>query len=199
MIARAKPLNIVLDLDNTLICSVAFRDLGRMPRVRKENLKCIDMDKSFRVFLRPHLQEFLDYIFKNFNVFVWTAASVEYAMFIVESLLLRKPLNGKRLAERAVEGVFFEYHVDLSDKLYGWPKKLAMYWEVFKWPGMSAANTIIVDDLMDVSRAQPSNAIRVIPFDVLKARGSSYKDNELSARVIPRLQAIHRYLIEKSH
>ena len=41
-------------------------------------------DGHYKVFERPGLQEFLDYLFANFNVSVWTAASKSYALFIID-------------------------------------------------------------------------------------------------------------------
>ena len=67
---KDKP-NIFLDLDNTIISAEAIEDF---PFTRKDILHKVmkftfyNMDGYYLVFERPHLQKFLDYLFKNFNV-----------------------------------------------------------------------------------------------------------------------------------
>ena len=44
------------------------------------------MDGTYIICERPHLSDFMDWLFKNFNVSVWTAASKDYALFIIKIL-----------------------------------------------------------------------------------------------------------------
>ena len=59
---------------------------------------------------RPHLQEFLDYLFENYNVSIWTAASKDYALYIINYVILKEP-------ERKLNFVFFSHHCDIAKKL----------------------------------------------------------------------------------
>ena len=81
--------NILLDLDQTLISAEASEDFDiDKHKERSKLFSWKDMDGYYIVFERPHLSEFLDYIFENFNVSVWTAASKDYALFIIEHIIL---------------------------------------------------------------------------------------------------------------
>ena len=75
-------INILLDLDQTCISAESLD--GDEPEFNYQNPKHLkkaqkyryeDMDGYYMVFERPGLQEFLDFLFKNFNVSIWTAAS----------------------------------------------------------------------------------------------------------------------------
>ena len=121
--SKDKP-NIFLDLDNTIISAEAIEDF---PFTRKDILHKVmkftfyNMDGYYLVFERPHLQKFLDYLFKNFNVSVWTAASKDYALFIIDKIILKKK-------NRKLNYVFWDYHGKISKKKYktisnGDPKK----------------------------------------------------------------------------
>ncbi|CAG7580406.1 MAG: putative phosphatase [uncultured marine phage] len=75
---------LILDLDETLIHSVD---------VRRETPSFDHMKRAFRILngkvltvKRPHLDVFLEYAFKNFNVGVWTAAGEQYATEILDNI-----------------------------------------------------------------------------------------------------------------
>ena len=59
------------------------------PGVR--TFKYVEMDDVYRIHERPYLQHFLDFLFTNYNVAVWTAVEKDYAKFIVENFILVKP------------------------------------------------------------------------------------------------------------
>ena len=177
--------NIFLDLDNTIISAEALEDF---PFTRKDIFKKLtqftfyNMDGYYLVFERPHLQEFLDYLFKNFNVSVWTAASKDYALFIVDKVILKK--------NRKLNYVFWDYHGKISKKKYktisnGDPKNLKLLWEHFKLNGIDEKNTLIIDDFSDVTDIQPGNSIRIKEFNVLDE--NSENDNELLGNIIPQI------------
>mgnify|MGYP003334631673 FL=1 len=96
-----KPINVILDLDQTLISSETKSEFDKKKFGEKmKNFYHKDLDDLYIVFARPHLDGFLDYLFDNFNVSVWTAASKSYALFIIENFILTKP-------ERKLDFVFF--------------------------------------------------------------------------------------------
>ncbi len=57
-------INLVLDLDNTLISSVPLSSAEKSNII---NLNSKDMDTYYRVYYRPGLEDFLNYIFDNFT------------------------------------------------------------------------------------------------------------------------------------
>lgn len=168
-----KKINILLDLDQTLIAAVPlvkeddedeeedqFYDFGKY----KKKARLFDfenMDDYYIIFQRPHLQEFLDYLFENFNVSVWTAASKDYALFIVEKILLVKP-------ERQLDYIFFKYHCSISSDVTGYTKSLRMLWDVYKDDKYNKNNTLIIDDYDEVCETQPYNCIPIEPFHFTK-------------------------------
>ena len=177
-------LNILLDLDQTLICACDSSEYkpkeDQKIAVKADNFDKIDMDNIYMVFERPHLQEFLDFLFKNFNVSVWNAASKDYALFIIENIILKvgnKSTGKKPANKRNIDWIFFSYHCDISKNTKKGTKDLSILWENFKIPGYSIDNSIIVDDYHEVYKTQPGNCIQVSQFNFTD-KGSE-KDKQL--------------------
>ena len=87
----SKRMNVILDLDATIISSL---DPGKIIKglsfhIMTEKIKGKEVP-IFYVYERPYLQDFLDYLFENFNVGVWTAATKDYGSFIVEKIIAGK-------------------------------------------------------------------------------------------------------------
>jgi hypothetical protein len=114
----------------------------------------------FRVYARPHLDKFLDYLFANFNVAIMTAAEKDYALFIIENFILTKP-------ERKLDFIFFRYQVELSREIYGGVKDLRVIWDLFQVSGFTKQNTIIIDDLDMVYETNPHNTLRIKGFFIV--------------------------------
>jgi TFIIF-interacting CTD phosphatase-like protein len=177
-----KKFNIILDLDQTLISAENYdyfiKDGEKskeeyISRDNKTKLDYVEMDKDYIVYLRPGLDEFLDEIFSKYNVSIWTAASKNYAMFIIDKVIL--PDNKPK---RKLEYVFFSYHCDESIKNKGKSKDLSMLWDVYNISNFSKNNTIIIDDYDEVRKTQPENCIQIKPFKFIKE--SSENDGELN-------------------
>jgi len=141
--------HIILDLDSTIISSL-------LPSVKQpKGLIGHDMDGEFMVYERPHLQKFLNFLFKNYQVGVWTAASKDYCIFIVEHIILKPG--------RELKFVLFDYHGDISEKISTNPKNLKLVWEGFD--GWTKENTIIIDDYDEVYTSQPKNCYHIPAFE----------------------------------
>ena len=122
--------NLILDLDQTVISAEPEEDFDvkKNPEILAA-FKHEDMDGYYMVFERPDLQEFLDYIFANFNVSIWTAASKDYALFIIDKMLIRGH------PERKIDWIFFSYHCDISKKLKEGTKDLSVLWDIYNISG----------------------------------------------------------------
>jgi len=152
-------LNAILDLDQTLISAEPSEEYDFKKNKEKEgNFSHHDMDGYYKVFERPGLQEFLDWLFKNYNVSVWTAASKDYALFVIDKIVLQKP-------ERKLDYIFFSYHCDLSNAKKAGSKDLTTLWDIFSLPGYTKDNTVILDDYDEVHNTQPGNCIVALPFE----------------------------------
>jgi len=166
-------INVLLDLDNTIINSLEPEELKAINSgLDKETefeskFNYENMNPYFRIFARPHLEEFLDYLFDNFNVGVWTAAESEYALFIIKHFIETKP-------SRKLNVIFYRYHVDAAERRYGQGKikDMRLLWEHFKLFNFYPYNTILIDDLIDVKQTNHSNVFQLKSFDVLN------KDNK---------------------
>jgi hypothetical protein len=164
-------LNCILDLDNTLISSISYKEMESekvKQRLENTNLVYYDMPGYYHIYLRPHLQKFLDYVFKNFNVTVWTAGSQDYASFIINKII-----KGRR-KNRKLKLFLYDKNCEESQKLYSHssPKDLKY---VYNFPGFKECNTFIVDDLKAVSKVNPHQTIRADYFDA-KALGAEKDD-----------------------
>jgi TFIIF-interacting CTD phosphatase-like protein len=152
-------LNVLLDLDQTLISAEDWNEHDFDSNKKKaKKFKFHDMDGYYIVFERPNLQQFLDYLFDNFNVSVWTAASKDYALFIIDKIILTKP-------DRHLDWVFFSYHCDISKSKKDGSKDLSMLWNEYKIDGYNEDNTIIIDDYKEVYDTQPDNCVKAFPFE----------------------------------
>lgn len=164
-------MNVIIDLDNTIISSLSANEEKTSHRHKMDKFIWENMDNEYKVFSRPGLDQFLDYLFKNFKVSVWTAASKSYALFIIDNFILIKP-------DRKLKQILFSYHCKQSKKIQKTQKKLSMLWTRFNLGNeFSKANTIIIDDHLDVYNAQPDQCIRIKPFKFTNRK--SYNDEEL--------------------
>ena len=165
--------NIILDLDHTIISAIPLEDFDWTDKNKNKaiNFNFHNMDNYYIVFERPKLQEFLDFIFENFNVTIWSAASKNYVLFVIENIIKKNP-------KRKIKHVLFSYHCKLSKKLYnGGIKKLNILWDYYKLKDFNKENTLIVDDLEDVKKIQKNNCFLIKSFDFTDQ--DSQLDNEL--------------------
>lgn len=167
-------LNIILDLDNTLLSAIPSEEFPWEDKEIEEKAVKFDihnMEHYYIIFERPHLQKFLDFIFDNFNVTIWSAASKNYVLFIVKNIILKKK-------NRHLKNILFSYHCSKSKKMYkGGVKKLKMLWEIFDLTDYREDNTFIIDDLDNVKKIQPCNCYHIEEFEFFNK--DSEKDKEL--------------------
>lgn len=178
-----KKFNIILDLDNTLLSAVPLEDFSWDGKTKKKSLKfdIHNMEEYYIIFERPYLQSFLTFLFKNFNVSVWSAASKDYVLFIVKEIIL------KNHPERNLDYIFFSYHCNWSKNKMKGIKKLDMIWDIFKIKGFDESNTFIIDDLPEVQKIQPCNCLSIKEFE-FDEEGSE-NDEELK-KLIDRLKKL---------
>ncbi len=165
-----KKVNVVLDLDNTLIYSISC---DKFPKKNSHMHRMVyhKMDDDYYVFERPGLQNFLNWLYKNFNVTVWSAASPDYVEFIVKNVVEK---NGRK-----VEYVLNSDNCEESQEIYGdnHIKNLNMLWDQYDVYGYGPYNTLIIDDLKMVCKIQPNNSIQIKSFNTHNK--NSINDNEL--------------------
>jgi len=175
-----KRIHILLDLDNTLISSISKKEEKKMLKPRMKFFTWKEMEGYYKIFERPGLQKFLDFLFENFNVSVWTAASKTYALFIIENFILTKP-------ERRLKYIFFSHHCKHSKKVKHTQKSIQMLVDEYNLQEF-AKNTYIIDDHPEVFNAQPDRCLHVKEFEFTDRK--SFEDNELEQDILPKLKKI---------
>lgn len=178
--------NFILDLDQTLISAEPTEEYDiskEKEKAKKFNFH--DMDGYYVVFERPGLQKFLTFLFDNFNVSIWTAASKDYALFVIDKIILAGNAN------RKLDFIFFSYHCDLSEREKDKIKGLDMLYDVYKIPGYTAENTVILDDYDEVWKPQKENCIFAKAFQY---RDKSSETDNFLEELIPYL----RTMLEKT-
>jgi TFIIF-interacting CTD phosphatase-like protein len=145
-------LNVFLDLDETI---VSANTLSGPEKNRLDDFFYLKFGKDMYIVIRPFTRVFLDYLFKNFNVHVWTAASKEYAEFVVRNVVMvdRDPSELKLL--------LWDEHVKIAHNLHGGYKDLRLVEGI---DSIRMHNTLIIDDNIDVYKSQPNNTILVKQF-----------------------------------
>lgn len=170
-----KKFNIILDLDQTLIAGELTYEMNQLKFSNEEYKKIKKLNNHMKLFRsynkndiieyniyeRPFLQEFLDLLFDNFNVAVWTAATKDYAMFIVKNIILIKP-------NRKLDFIYTRNEYDKCN----YNKPLTYVYK--NYPSYNKYNTFILDDNINVYKIQPLNCIHVIPYEIFNKDKDDY-------------------------
>jgi hypothetical protein len=146
-------LNFILDLDQTIISSEKIKRKEQKFltfEVEENGLKVEKKISSnvigtyhqldpYYIVERPYLEDFLDFLFENFNVSVWTAGTKDYATFICKNVILKK-----NKPERKLNYFLYLEHCQMSSGTH--VKNLNF---LFKYNGFNKDNTILLDDSVD--------------------------------------------------
>jgi TFIIF-interacting CTD phosphatase-like protein len=175
--------HIFLDLDNTIINALTPDELEACYKIdfkpethfAYHDFK-IDGEMLYRIFERPYLQRFLDYLFVTFNVSVFTAADNDYASFIVDNVI--------NIKGRKINYFFYGYHAEITARSMRGLKDLDLLWNIYKITNIDPCNTLILDDNKEVYNTNKENCIRVPAFSVInedigKPNTKSKEDNYL--------------------
>jgi hypothetical protein len=168
-------INVMCDLDNTLIWSIDISKMKTPPKWAKHFRQHV-MEDNYVIFERPGLQKFLTWLFQNFNVNVWSAASPEYVEFIAKNIIengnlvkgsRKRRSNTKTVnTRRQLDYVLNSDNCKESQKVYGKDniKQLDLLWDLHDLEGFSSFDTLIIDDLKQVIKENPDNSIRIKKF-----------------------------------
>lgn len=147
--------HIFLDLDQTIVS--AESSISEKYCEKQRLFEYVDFSNLYRIFARPHLQEFLDFLFANFEVSVWTAADKEYAIFIIDHLILGD-------TDRKLNYIFYSYHCGISTKYKDCAKSMVFLREYFNLD-LDLDKTLLIDDREDLHRIQPKLTMLAPPFE----------------------------------
>jgi len=182
-----KSFNIILDLDQTIIAGESYTELNSI-KDKKERDKLlqhlelfgekygkkifkVSANEQYIIYGRPYLQEFLDALFANFNVSVWTAASSDYANFVIQNFILVPGTS------RTLDFIYTRSHCEilsLNDGSEFLTKPLIKIFQKHKL--YNQHNTFILDDNPDVHKIQKNNCILAKPFEIVNKEINSKGD-----------------------
>jgi hypothetical protein len=136
---------------------------------RKKQLLILDLNGTLLsrtnrrggMYVRPHLDSFLDYIFTHFRVMVWSSAqktSVKHMMkFFTAQQISKMVLTWDRSNFDLSKKDFNNKTATIKDLNKVWQKKGLQYFD--------ASNTVILDDSPSKCVLQPFNSIHLPTFD----------------------------------
>ena len=174
-------INILLDIDNTLLNSQESSSFNLEYEKKKKKynrLRKHVIEGYYEVFERPYLEEFLNFIFKNFNVFIWTAASEEYADFVVKNIIKNNKIKGVLHSDHCDKSAKYSSTKSIKDLSLLWDgrNKLRLRDDIIKL--FKKDNTIIIDDYKEeVYIKNKDNCILAPVFDY--ENDDCYKDEFL--------------------
>jgi hypothetical protein len=179
----------VLDLDNTLICSVPLEQynktnvrlrLNQYAREAGVHSKRAYMHGLFMVYARPGLDEFLESVFEHFNVVIFSMASLSYAWWVIRKFILGSTPQIVSRRRKHILAVLSEPQCALSQQYAskksstnGSPKYLEWLFREHPELKIDPKRTWFLDDLEVVRKANPIQAIYTPAFDVLKKDSGS--------------------------
>jgi len=155
--------NLVLDIDNTLISTVS-KTLVDSIKESGQNIPLHyiinDEIKEMVIYPRPYLQNFLDFVFQHYNVSIFTAAETNYALYVIQNLILQAKSNRKL--------DFIMTYPHYKNCIYLYEKHKYIDYITSKNSSYTIENTKILDDSILVAMSNPDNIIKAEPFEVIK-------------------------------
>ena len=179
-----KKLNVILDIDETFIYFIKKRFLdhswNKLSDSEKKKYNYVESSKGDIIILRPHINKFFDWLFKNCTVSLWTWSDYDYAEWIMDAFIL------KNNPTRKILYILAEDDASNSSKKHDNSKDLNYLWyrgddRSKSAPGLSECNTILIDDLPgnSLNTSNRKNSITVNPFGIfgeVKDRSDPYHD-----------------------
>ncbi|CAO3623337.1 unnamed protein product [Cunninghamella blakesleeana] len=166
--------------------SMEYLDISKQPSTLltdiQKQLLILDLNgtllsrtrKRTGMFVRPNINNFLNYIFKNFQVMVWSSAQKNSVNRMLQ--LFEQDINRLSLIwDRSDMGLTIEQFHSKSTTV----KDLQKIWDTFDNNEFNATNTILIDDSPSKSVLQPYNCISISTFNHTSSQFLLYGDNEL--------------------
>lgn len=194
-----KRLNIILDIDETLIYFINAKVRGHSwdSIASEEQAKYAYISPGAHIMIfRPHLKQFLSFLFKNFRVSLWTMSERDYAHNIANVLLKLLKAHPDRKFAHIFSADDDADHDESAHSLHGNNKDLNWLWYKYAndYSGYAECNTVLIDDLPAnaCNTSNRNNAIKVEPFALfgeVKRRTDPYEDVSQD-NVLPQLKTI---------
>ena len=154
-------MNVILDIDETFVQFVGPDDWAEVDEKEKIKYETTDVTERGLFILRPHFDEFFDFLFKNAKtVSLWTWSEKEYAQGVAELIESHNP-------KWKIANIWCDTDVEASIEEYGNNKDLNYIWYTKK--KFQPCDTILVDDLPENTQNDSNihNGIQLLPFHPL--------------------------------
>lgn len=163
---RCKWLNVVLDIDETLLCYVDNESLEALKFSSATKNKPFGYEyragKKGSFVLRPHVKTFLKWLFEHCNVCLWTWSDIDYARDVADYLTDGHP--------EKFTLIYADEEAEASGDEHGNSKDLNYLWYTKGISCFSECNTILIDDLPSnsINSSNKYNSITIEPFNPTK-------------------------------
>jgi hypothetical protein len=154
-------LHVVLDIDDTLQKFV--RGADTIASLRKQGIKVDELmdkagnSKNMGFALRPNLKTFMDYLYANHKVSLWTWSDAGYALEFANSITENNPKRFKDIMSEEDANEAAAIDEDFAGK------NLNYLWD--KGTGYTPGNTILIDDAeYNIHEVNMANMIKIRPF-----------------------------------
>jgi hypothetical protein len=158
-------LYVLLDIDDTLLKNIKDSDMSRVPNIDRFD-KAVNIPGKTLV-LRPHLQQFMDYLFDNHYVSLWTWSDHAYAMRVANVLTGNNPKKFKDILSEEDADISSTIHnVHGKDLNYLWYDYNAKYIKLDTFNKLCSRNNNIrkINDEREAEGKEPLNEKLKVPF-----------------------------------
>lgn len=185
MIFNEQQMHIILDLDETCVNAIEYSSIiSPNDKKFKKFILAYNNGPEYSVYVRPHLEEFLDWASQHCNLSVWSHGEKDYVLDIVKNIFRNKQ----------PKLVLWRDHCKQSFSSTGCLKSIE--WLSTKIPQFDELGVpILIDDLPETCFINGSNAINVPAFEV--SNDDSENDNVLEC-IKNSLESIHNTAIEQA-
>jgi hypothetical protein len=142
--------NLILDIDGTLIQSLETK-------VENTKLRYTPILR-FNTYHRPHLEEFLEFVFENFNVSIWTCGTSGYMELIINDII--KKIIKEPKINLSLSAIDCEY----SQENYGKHSFKNLRYVFDLDHEFNVKNTILIDDDVTNINENKYNCFGIKPF-----------------------------------
>ena len=222
----SKNINIILDLDECLLYSILqdlkesnykeyssyqtkLKKIGFPSFFFKYKFDGAKSDEYSLTVTRPHLQEFITYLFKHYNVSVWSNGYYTYVDKICDIIFTKSQRNklkiifGARMLKSRIlsSNIHVVYDINTKKKVYEFEKhnktvkdlshlfKTKPYSTIF-----SKNNTILIDDMKEHLDFNKHNVLNIKPWafyeqdDIILLKVIDYlKSSNINTAKLPRI------------
>tara|TARA_B100001287_G_C22505472_1_gene445689 strand:+ start:114 stop:725 length:612 start_codon:yes stop_codon:yes gene_type:complete len=155
-------INLILDLDETLIHTVKSND-----KPLENNKKYINLPNFFGiVHFRKYLQEFLNYCYTNFTVSFWTASNSLYCKEILKIILNEEQFKNTKAIFISEENNIIDLKTNkIYKNINSKFKPLDLLWEDKELSeSFNRNNTLLIDNDPNIVKYNLDNSIQIDSF-----------------------------------